>query len=177
MDYPSTYVVNEPNGKEVDCVPSGYLDSEKISKRCSGQRSRVRKLQYIVQLEITIDILQTLGTDLAARVASLFQYHLALSVGNKNLRQQIASLRQEKIIKDDISCLLNSTGERQSLKNEAERLKMMLRHHQRSKSMASCFEKGTYVADPSTLNWQMLDLEKLTLGGSQVPLKHSLRHG
>ncbi|CAL9178206.1 unnamed protein product [Musa hybrid cultivar] len=167
MDYPSTYVVNEPNGKEVDCVPSGYLDSEKISKRCSGQRSRVQTLQHIVQLEITIDILQTLGTDLAARVASLFQYHLALSVGNKNLRQQIASLRQEKIIKD---------GERQSLKNEAERLKMMLRHHQRSKSMASCFEKGTYVADPSTLNWQMLDLEKLTLGGSQVPLKHSLRH-
>ncbi|CAD5184961.1 unnamed protein product [Musa acuminata subsp. malaccensis] len=167
MDYPSTYVVNEPNGKEVDCVPSGYLDSEKISKRCSGQRSRVRKLQHIVQLEITIDILQTLGTDLVARVASLFQYHLALSVGNKNLRQQIASLRQEKIIKD---------GERQSLKNEAERLKMMLRHHQRSKSMASCFEKGTYVADPSTLNWQMLDLENLTLGGSQVPLKHSLRH-
>ncbi|CAL9098879.1 unnamed protein product [Musa textilis] len=167
MNYPSTYVVNEPNGKEVDCIPSGNLDSEKISRRRSGQRSGVRKLQYIVELERTVDMLQTVGTDLAARVTSLFQYRLALSVENKNLRQQIACFRQEKVIKD---------GEHQSLKNEAERLKMMLRHHRRSKSMASCFEKGTYVADPSTLNWQTLDLDKLTLGGSQVPLKHSPRH-
>ncbi|URE43115.1 hypothetical protein MUK42_14470 [Musa troglodytarum] len=167
MNYPSTYVVNEPNGKEVDCIPSGNLDSEKISRRRSGQRSGVRKLQYIVELERTVDMLQTVGTDLAARVTSLFQYRLALSVENKNLRQQIACFRQEKVIKD---------GEHQSLKKEAERLKMMLRHHRRSKSMASCFEKGTYVADPSTLNWQTLDLDKLTLGGSQVPLKHSPRH-
>ncbi|URE43113.1 hypothetical protein MUK42_14470, partial [Musa troglodytarum] len=162
MNYPSTYVVNEPNGKEVDCIPSGNLDSEKISRRRSGQRSGVRKLQYIVELERTVDMLQTVGTDLAARVTSLFQYRLALSVENKNLRQQIACFRQEKVIKD---------GEHQSLKKEAERLKMMLRHHRRSKSMASCFEKGTYVADPSTLNWQTLDLDKLTLGGSQAQSK------
>ncbi|RZS05245.1 hypothetical protein BHM03_00035724 [Ensete ventricosum] len=33
LEYPSTYVENEPNGKEVDCIPSGNLDSEKMSRR------------------------------------------------------------------------------------------------------------------------------------------------
>ncbi|CAL9115393.1 basic leucine zipper 34-like isoform X2 [Musa acuminata AAA Group] len=168
VDYPSTSVINELNEKE-DSTSSGNLDSESISRRRSGQRSRVRKLQYIAELERSVDILQTLGADLAARVASLFQYRLALSVENKKLRQQLASLQQEKIIKH---------GQHQSLKNEAERLRMIYGRHRRSKSAALCFgtSPSVVVVDPSPIDWQTLDLGKLSLGGNQVSMKHGLGH-
>ncbi|THU58974.1 hypothetical protein C4D60_Mb03t20120 [Musa balbisiana] len=171
VDYPITSVINELNEKE-DSTSSGNLDSESISRRYffrrSGQRSRVRKLQYIAELERSVDILQTLGADLAARVASLFQYRLALSVENKKLRQQLASLQQEKIIKH---------GQHQSLKNEAERLRMIYGRHRRSKSAASCFGTSpSVVIDPSPIDWQTLDLGKLSLGRNQVSLNHGLGH-
>ncbi|KAL5665562.1 hypothetical protein ACJX0J_025670, partial [Zea mays] len=66
----------------------------------SGQRSRVRKLQYIAELERTVDSLQNIGADLAVRVSSLFQLHNALSMENKQLRIQISSLQRAKLIKD-----------------------------------------------------------------------------
>jgi len=106
-----------------------------------------------------------MGAELAAGVASLFQQRVALSVENKKLRQQIAWLRQEKVIKD---------GQYQSLKNEAERLKAIYGRHRRTKSAASCFEPGTAEADPSITTWQMLDFGKLSLGGNPVPLRHGL---
>ncbi|CAL9102132.1 basic leucine zipper 6-like isoform X1 [Musa acuminata AAA Group] len=157
VDYPSTSVTSKPHGMEDDYNPLANPDSHKLQRRHSGQRSRVRKLQYIAELERTVDMLQTLGADLATRVASLFQYRLALSMENKKLRQQIASLRQEKNIKD---------GQHQSLKNEAERLRMICGRHRRSKSVAACFEMDPSELDPSPINWQMLDLGKLNLGGS-----------
>ncbi|WOL11958.1 hypothetical protein Cni_G20722 [Canna indica] len=163
-DCTSTSVMDEPNGN--GDYTSGNLDSGSTSRRRSGQRSRVRKLQYIAELERTVDMLQTLGADLAARVASLFQYRLALSIENKKLRQQIANLRHEKIIKD---------GEHQSLKSEAEKLRMICGRHRRSKSAASCFEIGPPAIGASPLNWQALDFGKLSLGasGNQVSLKHN----
>ena len=44
-----------------------------------------------------------MGADLAVRVASHFQLHNALSMENKQLRRQIASLQQAKLIKDGMS--------------------------------------------------------------------------
>jgi hypothetical protein len=41
-----------------------------------------------------------MGADLAVRVASHFQLRNALSMENKQLRGQIASLQQAKLIKD-----------------------------------------------------------------------------
>lgn len=56
-------------------------------------------------------------------------------------------------------------GQHQSLKNEAERLRMICGRHRRSKSVAACFEMDPSELDPSPINWQMLDLGKLNLGG------------
>lgn len=44
-----------------------------------------------------------MGADLAVRVASLFQLRNALSMENKQLRRQIASLQHAKLIKDGMS--------------------------------------------------------------------------
>ncbi|KAG6536020.1 basic leucine zipper 6-like [Zingiber officinale] len=157
VDFPSTSVLNEPHGKE-DQAPVNP-ETEKITRRRSGQRSRVRKLQYIAELERDVDLLQTLGADLASRVASMFQYRLALSMENKNLRQHIAGVRQEKLVKE---------AQHQSLKNEAERLRMICGRHRRA---ASCFEVPSAVDSSSVVNWQMLDFGKMAFGRSQSSLK------
>ncbi|KAL5213043.1 hypothetical protein ABZP36_023890 [Zizania latifolia] len=137
-----------------------HADQEKSLKRRSGQRSRVRKLQYIADLERTVDSLQNIGADLAVRVASLFQLRNALSMENKQLRRQITSLQQAKLIKD---------GQTQILKKETERLKQISARHRRSRSATSCFEPNSFGADPSAINWQMLDMSKLSLNGGAVP--------
>ncbi|KAL0403545.1 UNVERIFIED_CONTAM: Basic leucine zipper 6 [Sesamum radiatum] len=87
-----------------------------MSIKCShpAQRSRVRKLQYIAELERTVRILQNLGSELAVRVSSMLQQHAALSVENNTLKQQLLRMQHEKFIVD---------GEYQSLKNQVQRLK------------------------------------------------------
>uniref|UniRef100_J3LDK9 BZIP domain-containing protein n=1 Tax=Oryza brachyantha TaxID=4533 RepID=J3LDK9_ORYBR len=132
-----------------------HTDQEKSLKRRSGQRSRVRKLQYIADLERTVDSLQNIGADLALRNA--------LSMENKQLRRQITSLQQEKLVKD---------GQTQMLKKETERLKQVSARHRRSRSVASCFEANSSfgAADPSAISWQMLDdMSRLSLNGSAAP--------
>uniref|UniRef100_A0A0A9GFA0 BZIP domain-containing protein n=1 Tax=Arundo donax TaxID=35708 RepID=A0A0A9GFA0_ARUDO len=137
-----------------------HPDQEKSFKRRSGQRSRVRKLQYIAELERTVDSLQNMGADLAVQVASLFQLRNALSMENKQLRMQISSLQHAKLIND---------GQTRALKNEAERLKQMSACHRRSRSVTSCYDPSVFAADASAVNWQMLDMGKLSLNGSPVP--------
>ncbi|KAL5668384.1 hypothetical protein ACJX0J_020605, partial [Zea mays] len=82
------------------CDAFGHPDQDKSFKRRSGQRSRVRKLQYIAELERTVESLQNIGADLAVRMSSLFHLHNALSMENKQLRIHISSLQQAKLIKD-----------------------------------------------------------------------------
>lgn len=45
-------------------------------------------------------LLQTLESDLAVRVASLLQQRVALSMENNKLKQQLATVRKEKLIVD-----------------------------------------------------------------------------
>ncbi|KAL6619464.1 hypothetical protein ACP70R_034603 [Stipagrostis hirtigluma subsp. patula] len=149
-----------PNGTADASDAFSHPDQEKSFKRRSGQRSRVRKLQYIAELERTVDSLQNMGADLTVRVASLFQLRNALSMENKQLRIQISSLQHAKLIKD---------GQTQALKNEAERLKQMSARHRRSRSVTSCYDPSPFGADASAVNWQMLDMGKLSLNGSPVP--------
>ncbi|KAJ6311313.1 hypothetical protein OIU77_013143 [Salix suchowensis] len=103
------------------CGSAGELNCEtssvKTDERQSGQRSRVRKLQYIAELERTVNVLQTLESELAFKVASLLQKRAALSLENNTLKQRVARLRQEKLIVD---------AQHKSLKKEAERLKNKL---------------------------------------------------
>ncbi|KAF8395460.1 hypothetical protein HHK36_019406 [Tetracentron sinense] len=145
----------------------GELDHEsKAAKRHSGQRSRVRKLQYIAELERTVNVFQTMESELAARVASLLQQRVILSIENNKLKQQMASLQKEKLIRDD---------QYQSLMKEAEKLKMGSTNHLKGKSSTYFMTGPAAGAITSLTNWQMLDIGKLSLGGNPVTLNHGFR--
>ncbi|KAL9419355.1 hypothetical protein AB3S75_037171 [Citrus x aurantiifolia] len=126
----------------------------KMTKRQFGQRSRVRKLQYIAELERTVEYFQTLQADLGARVALLLQQHVSLSMENSKLKQKIARVQQEKLIME---------GQYQYLKKEAERLKVSLAISPRSKVKTYFGTNSAAEGSQSGVNWQMLDFAKLNL--------------
>uniref|UniRef100_A0A804P2R2 BZIP domain-containing protein n=1 Tax=Zea mays TaxID=4577 RepID=A0A804P2R2_MAIZE len=71
-----------------------------LANRQSAQRSRVRKLQYISELERSVTSLQMEVSALSPRVAFLDHHRSLLTVGNSHLKQRIAALAQDKIFKD-----------------------------------------------------------------------------
>ncbi|XP_055823645.1 basic leucine zipper 61-like [Solanum dulcamara] len=85
-----------------------------LANRQSAQRSRVRKLQYISELERSVTTLQAEVSVLSPRVAFLDHQRLALNVDNSVLKQRIAALAQDKIFKD---------AHQEALKREIERLR------------------------------------------------------
>ncbi|KAI3769298.1 hypothetical protein L6452_00399 [Arctium lappa] len=85
-----------------------------LANRQSAQRSRVRKLQYISELERSVTTLQTEVSALSPRVAFLDHQRLVLNVDNSALKQRIAALAQDKIFKD---------AHQEALKKEIERLR------------------------------------------------------
>ncbi|EHA8589644.1 Basic leucine zipper 61 [Cocos nucifera] len=89
--------------------PEPVIDPKRVKRilanRQSAQRSRVRKLQYISELERSVTTLQ----------------RSLLTVGNSRLKQRIAALAQDKIFKD---------AHQEALKKELERLRQV--YHQQS---------------------------------------------
>lgn len=71
----------------------------KRAKQQFAQRSRVRKLQYIAELERNVQALQAEGSEVSAELEFLNQQSLILSMENKALKQRLESLAQEKLIK------------------------------------------------------------------------------
>ncbi|KAE9599369.1 putative transcription factor bZIP family [Lupinus albus] len=102
-----------------DSVESGALDAKSLPERKDGtntksaasetdtkrakqqfaQRSRVRKLQYIAELERNVCGLQAEGSEVSAELEFLNQQNLILSMQNKALKHHLESLAQEKLIK------------------------------------------------------------------------------
>ncbi|KAM3329288.1 hypothetical protein ACQJBY_026383 [Aegilops geniculata] len=87
-----------------------------IANRQSAQRSRVRKLHYISELERSVTSLQTEVSALSPRVAFLDHQRSLLTLGNSHLKQRIAALAQDKIFKD---------AHQEALKKEIERLRQV----------------------------------------------------
>lgn len=87
-----------------------------LANRQSAQRSRVRKLQYISELERSVTSLQTEVSALSPRVAFLDHQRSLLTLGNSHLKQRIAALAQDKIFKD---------AHQEALKKEIERLRQI----------------------------------------------------
>ncbi|KAJ0262503.1 Basic leucine zipper 34 [Hirschfeldia incana] len=87
-----------------------------LANRQSAQRSRVRKLQYISELERSVTSLQAEVSVLSPRVSFLDHQRLLLNVDNSALKQRIAALAQDKIFKD---------AHQESLKREIERLQQV----------------------------------------------------
>lgn len=132
--------------KDDFCDATTYFSIDaKAGKRHPGQRSRARKLQYIAELERTVSVLETLESELTIRVSTLLQQKVGLSLENNKLKQQMARLQQQKLMKD---------GEYQTLRKEAERLKLSLANSPSSKT-------GPNDSDPTELSWWNLDWTKL----------------
>ncbi|KAH0744009.1 hypothetical protein KY290_032002 [Solanum tuberosum] len=102
----------------VDNSSKKIVDPKRIKRilanRQSAQRSRVRKLQYISELERSVTTLQAEVSVLSPRVAFLDHQRLVLNVDNSVLKQRIAALAQDKIFKD---------AHQEALKREIERLR------------------------------------------------------
>ncbi|KAL0648702.1 hypothetical protein Bca4012_046993 [Brassica carinata] len=130
------------------------------AKRNPGQRSRVRKLQYIAELERRVSMLQAVEADLSVRVASLLQTRATLSLENSQMKQQMAILKQDKLIRE---------GEYLLLKKEAQRLNSRLRNFGSSNNnnrLARSYSAGSSIGPrtgSSHLDWNLLDLTKLNL--------------
>ncbi|KAI4375532.1 hypothetical protein MLD38_013390 [Melastoma candidum] len=71
----------------------------KRAKQQFAQRSRVRKLQYIAELERNVQALQAKGSEISAEIDFLNQQHMILNMENKSLRQRLENLSQEQLIK------------------------------------------------------------------------------
>ncbi|KAJ9540782.1 hypothetical protein OSB04_027288 [Centaurea solstitialis] len=136
------------------CGSAGEFNIEaKPFKRHNAQRSRVRKLQYIAELERTVENFQNIVSELAVRVDSLVEKRIYLSLENKQLKQQLARLQQEKFVME---------RQYQCMRNEAEGLKLggrngssKVRTHFRSNSSG---DAGKLRVEPS---WHMIDMGKL----------------
>ncbi|KAJ3702177.1 hypothetical protein LUZ61_005882 [Rhynchospora tenuis] len=85
-----------------------------LANRQSAQRSRVRKLQYVSELERSVSSLQAEVSTLSPRVAFLDHQRSILTIGNSHLKQRIAALTQDNIFKD---------AHQEALKRELERLR------------------------------------------------------
>ncbi|ESW04688.1 hypothetical protein PHAVU_011G116800 [Phaseolus vulgaris] len=96
-----------------------------LANRQSAQRSRVRKLQYISELERSVTSLQAEVSVLSQRVSFLDHQRLLLNVDNSGLKQRIAALAQDKIFKD---------AHQEALKREIEKLRQVY-HQQNKKKM------------------------------------------
>uniref|UniRef100_A0A7N0SY05 BZIP domain-containing protein n=1 Tax=Kalanchoe fedtschenkoi TaxID=63787 RepID=A0A7N0SY05_KALFE len=99
-----------------------------LANRQSAQRSRVKKLQYISELEQSVTLLQTEVSALSPRVAFLDHQRLILSMDNSTLKQKIAALAQDSLFKD---------AHEDALKKEIERLRQVYQHQQKSNKNAS----------------------------------------
>ncbi|GAB2271920.1 hypothetical protein Dimus_006748 [Dionaea muscipula] len=92
----------------------------KRAKQHNGRRSRVRKLQYIADLERNVQALQAQGSQVSAEMQFLDQQNLILSMENRALKQRLESLSQVQLIK---------SMEQELLERELARLQYYLYHH------------------------------------------------
>lgn len=92
-----------------------------IANRQSAQRSRIRKLHYISELEESVTALEVEVSTLSPQVAFLDHRRAKLNIDNSILKERIAALVQEKIFKDEHS---------EALKTELQRLEQLYQQQQ-----------------------------------------------
>ncbi|XP_008786512.1 uncharacterized protein At4g06598-like isoform X2 [Phoenix dactylifera] len=84
--------------KEGSYAKQSDVDPKRV-KQQFAQRSRVRKLQYIAELERNVQALQAERMEVSAELQFLDQQNLILNLENKALKQRLDSLAQEHLIK------------------------------------------------------------------------------
>ncbi|KAL1546079.1 hypothetical protein AAHA92_22730 [Salvia divinorum] len=113
----------------------------KRAKQQFAQRSRVRKLQYIAELERHVQTLQLQaeGSEISAELEFLNQQNLILSMENKSLKQRLENLSQEQLIKYfEHEVLEREAGRLRGLYQQQQKLlqpkQLVSSNHQRAKS-------------------------------------------
>ncbi|KAK6945639.1 hypothetical protein RJ641_013183 [Dillenia turbinata] len=90
-----TQDLNSSSEKKDSSAKHSASETEtKRAKQQFAQRSRVRKLQYIAELERNAE-----GSEVSAELEFLNQQNLILSMENKALKQRLDNLAQEQLIK------------------------------------------------------------------------------
>ncbi|TKY48911.1 Basic leucine zipper 61 [Spatholobus suberectus] len=134
-------IIQPPNDTNTSSSSERITDPKRVKRilanRQSAQRSRVRKLQYISELERSVTSLQAEVSVLSPRVAFLDHQRLLLNVDNSALKQRIAALAQDKIFKE---------AHQEALKREIERLRQVF-HQQNLKKMENA--AGSPLPSPS----------------------------
>ncbi|EFH54448.1 bZIP transcription factor family protein [Arabidopsis lyrata subsp. lyrata] len=120
-----------------------------LANRQSAQRSRVRKLQYISELERSVTSLQTEVSVLSPRVAFLDHQRLLLNVDNSAIKQRIAALAQDKIFKD---------AHQEALKREIERLRQVYHQQSLKKMENNVSDQSPADIKPSVEKEQLLNV-------------------
>ncbi|CAJ2638413.1 basic leucine zipper 6-like [Trifolium pratense] len=116
-------------------------DHSKRGKRHSAQQYRARKVQYIGELERSIQALQAEGYEVSAELEFLDQQNLILGMENRALKQRLDSLSQEHFVK----CLeqevlereitrLRNLYQQQQHKQQQQQQQQQQKHHGRNRS-------------------------------------------
>ncbi|XP_057493498.1 uncharacterized protein At4g06598-like [Actinidia eriantha] len=113
----------------------------KRAKQQFAQRSRVRKLQYIAELERNVQELQAEGSEISAELEFLNQQNLILSMENKALKQRLENLAQEQLIK---------YLEHEVLEREIGRLRALYQQQKQQKPQLSSGLRRTKSRDLDT---------------------------
>ncbi|CAL9130783.1 unnamed protein product, partial [Musa textilis] len=93
-------LIGSADRREGSQAKRGQSDMEtKRAKQQFAQRSRVRKLQYIAELERHVQALQAEGVELSAQWQFLDQHNFILSLENKTLKQRLECLVHEHLVK------------------------------------------------------------------------------
>ncbi|KAK4796746.1 hypothetical protein SAY86_029072 [Trapa natans] len=121
QEAPDTTVNTETDQNSTDRTVDPKRVKRILANRQSAQRSRVRKLHYISELERSVNSLQAEVSVLSPRVAFFDHQRLLLNVDNSALKQRIAVLAQDKIFKD---------AHQEALKREIERLNQIYEQQQ-----------------------------------------------
>ncbi|KAK9743285.1 hypothetical protein RND81_03G229300 [Saponaria officinalis] len=79
--------------------PPSAPKPEAKRKQHNARRSRVRKLQYIAELERNAHALQMEGAEVTAQLEFLDQQNMILAMENRALKQRLESLSQEHFLK------------------------------------------------------------------------------
>ncbi|KAL5078475.1 hypothetical protein RYX36_017459 [Vicia faba] len=112
--------INVPNPQQQQ-QQHPRIDPSKRLRRHSAQQYRARKVQYIGELETSVQSLQAEGYQVSAELEFLDQQNLILGMENRALKQRLDSLSQEHFIK----CL-----EQEVLEKEISRLRNIYQQQQ-----------------------------------------------
>ncbi|CAH2047208.1 unnamed protein product [Thlaspi arvense] len=136
-----------PEERNSNPQPGTYeADNTRRAKQQFAQRSRVRKLQYISELERNVQALQAEGSKVSAELDFLNQRNLILGMENKALKQRLESIAQEKMIKQ---------LEQEVLEKEIGRLRALYQQQQQQTQQPS----ATHKPSPSHGRATSKDLE------------------